>query len=518
MHQLQSFHSLLDFVQTKVLPATLLLGVISILLRLYRRFVNSERLLLPPGPPGNILTGNIRAVAQGDAPRTLAKYKEQYGELVMFQGMGSRVLVLNSLKAMNDLFDKRASIYSDRPTFVFGGELLGLNNSVVFLPYAEEWRAHRKLLRMVLSSAQVKQYHGMQEDVAASLCKGLLEKPNDFFPLLRMSAGRIIIAITYGIPASDAQTEYIMNGERSAGIFAKAAAPGNYLCDFIPILKYAPSWVPFKREATKSREILKSVRQKPFDHVRREMDAGSALPSFVQSLLVSPPQDMTKSDFERRVLWVAGSMFGAGVETVYGTLLAFMMAMVLNRDKQRLAQDEIDRVVGKERLPTVKDRQDLPYIDAIIKETMRWQPVSPMGIPRRSVEDDVYGSYHIPKQTIIIPNVWAIAYEANPKYKPEAFIPERYLDPDQDIPDPATWAFGFGRRICPGRDLAGNSLFIIMATILAVFDIAPPENGIVVQEFRVGIGRIPKPFQCRIIARSKDKANLVLARAAHNVV
>lgn len=83
-----------------------------------------------------------------------------------------------------------------------------------------------------------------------------------------------------------------------------------------------------------------------------------------------------------------------------------MMAMTLYPEKQRLAQAEIDEIIGSERLPTIADRPNLPYVNACIEETMRWHPALPVGIARRTSEDTFYEGYFIPKDTIVMPNVW----------------------------------------------------------------------------------------------------------------
>ncbi|OCH92010.1 cytochrome P450 [Obba rivulosa] len=483
----------------------------------YRQHTNASKgFPLPPGPPGNIISGNIRALAQDEAHRTFARYRKEYGDLVMLQGLGSKILVLNSLEAMNELFDKRANNYSTRPNFVFAGELMGLNQTVTMMPYGQEWRALRKLAHTALSPAQVKKYHGMEEDVAALLCTHLLESPERFSDHVRTSAGSLMIAITYGIPASPMQTSYIIDGERAADFFTRAIDPGRYLCDFLPFLKYAPSWVSFQRQAREGRELLfgvRGVRRRPLEQVKHEMEAGTAPPSLVHTALLSPPNDVSISQFEWRVMMVAGDIFGAGSDTTHATLLAFIMAMALHRDKQLKAQAEIDAIIGNSRLPIIQDRVDLPYVNALLKETMRWQPVTPTGLPRCSVDDDFYGGYYIPKNTTVLPNVWAIAYEPNEKYNPESFLPERFLDETQNIPDPITWAFGFGRRICPGRYLAEDIIFILMASILAVFDIFPPDDGGITQEFKRGLVRAPNPFQCRIVPRPSADLKFVQARA-----
>ena len=171
----------------------------------------------------------------------------------------------------------------------------------------------------------------------------------------------------------------------------------------------------------------------------------------------------------------------------YATTLTFMMAMALHPETQRRAQEEIDRVIGSERLPTINDRAHLPYVNAVIKETMRWRPAVPMGtygsmcsnlgnidlgfpllgLARVVAQDDIYEGHFIPKGTIVLPNCWfvdgkvfdvtsaltritrAVAHEHRGPYEPSEFAPERWLvggEGDDAPVDPAQWAFGFARR------------------------------------------------------------------------
>ncbi|EMD36022.1 hypothetical protein CERSUDRAFT_96245 [Gelatoporia subvermispora B] len=435
----------------------------------------------------------------------------------MFYGFGSKILVLNSLQAMNDLLDKRGSTFSHRPHSVFGGELMGMKDGTVYLQHGEEWRAHRKLAHTVLGRSQVKQFCEMQESIAAVLAKGLLEAPQDFFTLVRISAGRVVLGVLYGIPTGPAQTEYLLLGERFMEVAAKATAAGRYLCDLIPFLKHAPAWAPFQQEARRGRELFFDSMMKPFNYVKENISTCLAYPSMVPNMLLSPPEDML--DLERKLLWATGALFSAGTETTYATILSFIMAMALNPSVQTKAQAELDAVVGSDRLPTMQDRQDLPFVEAVVKETMRWQPSVPLGVPRRSECDDYYKGHFIPKDTVILPNVWAIAYAPNAKYDPDEFIPDRFLDLDQSAIDPRSWAFGFGRRICPGQHLGDNSIFIHIATILAVFNISPPEHGATIKmEFTQHIVRFPKPYECRIVPRSDSIAKLVDTRASNSDV
>jgi cytochrome P450 len=85
---------------------------------------------------------------------------------------------------------------------------------------------------------------------------------------------------------------------------------------------------------------------------------------------------------------------------------SFFLAMTLNPDVQAKAQVEIDQVVGLDRLPTLADKDRLPYLNAVIKELLRWSPVAPLALPHAANEDGFYDGYFIPKDSILIPNVW----------------------------------------------------------------------------------------------------------------
>lgn len=92
-------------------------------------------------------------------------------------------------------------------------------------------------------------------------------------------------------------------------------------------------------------------------------------------------------------------------QTVSATY-SFFLAMTLHPEVQKKAQDEIDRVVGSDRFPSFSDRANLPYVDAIVKEVLRWNPVAPLSLPHTTIEDDMFEGYYIPKGTIVLANIW----------------------------------------------------------------------------------------------------------------
>ncbi|KAJ3972753.1 cytochrome P450 [Lentinula raphanica] len=463
-----------------------------------------------PGPPSFPLIGNIFSVnlAQG-AWKVFTRMKDQYGDIIFLHGLGTNVLVLNSQKAVNDLLEKNGTNYSHRPVFTVSGELMGLDQSLALIPYGKEWREHRKLANIALSSGSVQKYRAIQEDLAALLNRDILKDPDDFFMHVRLAAARVVMSVTYGFPAHGIVEKYIIHAEKTMKIVTTATVPGAYLCDLIPFMKHLPKWLPFMQEAIHGKNMIDTLVDRPFEHIKSQLASGTAADSLAKDLFAIVGGN---TESEHRIKWILGTMYGAGGEATYATVLTFIMAMALNPEKQMKAQQELDLVIGTERLPTIADVPNLPYVKAVIKETMRWNPAFPLGLARRSGEDDVYEGYFIPKGTIVMPNIWAIVSESNPKYPPQEFIPERFLDPLVPTIDPSVYAFGFGRRYCPGRYLAENSVSIMISTMLAAFTISPPANHKLEPNFSENMISYPKPFDCRIAPRSEKWARLVLQR------
>jgi cytochrome P450 len=90
-------------------------------------------------------------------------------------------------------------------------------------------------------------------------------------------------------------------------------------------------------------------------------------------------------------------------------MTTFFLAMSKFPEFQQKAQEEIDRVVGTDRLPDYEDRSKLPYVEALLKETFRWHPIAPIGVPHVTTKDDSCGGYSIPKGAMIIPNIWYVS-------------------------------------------------------------------------------------------------------------
>ena len=173
--------------------------------------------------------------------------------------------------------------------------------------------------------------------------------------------------------------------------------------------------------------------------------------------------------------YISGTLLEAGSDTTSSTLYAFLQAMLLYPEAKKMAQTEIEKVVG-DRLPTMDDEPSLQYIRACIKETLRWMPTTLLGaVPHAVSKDDDYMGHRIPEGGGVLNNVWAINMDPKRHPEPRRFEPERYIDDTQSLYDSAAnsdgtkrdiFTFGAGRRICPGMHVAERSLFLGISHIL----------------------------------------------------
>jgi len=182
-----------------------------------------------------------------------------------------------------------------------------------------------------------------------------------------------------------------------------------------------------------------------------------------------------------RVLTITSA---AGAETTSAAMAWWMLAMVTYPDVQKRAQEELDSVIGRTRIPTFADLPHLPYIRAMVKEALRWRPMDPLGLPHLSTEDDWYNGMFIPKGSMMIANVWNL--NRDPEiYGADAahFNPARFLDTKGEVTSCAPETkeeghvtYGFGRRVCVGKHVANNSLFIDFAMMLWACRIEPGKD------------------------------------------
>ncbi|KAI0278792.1 cytochrome P450 [Russula aff. rugulosa BPL654] len=438
----------------------------------------------PPGPPSRPIIGNLLDIPKNAPWTAYADMSKKY--------------------AIKDLFEKRAESYSDRPTL----PILKMMDMDWFVPntgMCDAWREERKLLDRSLRAGTTVSYRQMMEEKACWFLAQLIANPKEFRHHIELLQGKIIMSLTYGYDLNDGD-EFMAGPIEATEMMSRVILPGAVLVNHLPFLRHIHSWVPFLNYGPliqRARELSDRIRNEPFEFVKNAMRNGTA----VQSLASEHLQDLEDSDSngskrqhqEEIIKMTLGSIYAAGADTA-----------------------ELDAVMGRDRLPTFDDRPRLPYIEALCKELMRWNMVTPTGtsLPHKSSRDDVYKGFFIPKGSIMVANAWAILHDPETYSDPEEFRPERFLNEDGSVrDDPAlALAFGAGKRICPGRHIVDATLFIVASSVLSAFNVtkAKDEDGneiAVKAEVTVlsGIVVHPKKFACSIVSRDEAAKDLILA-------
>ncbi|EJF56159.1 cytochrome P450 [Dichomitus squalens] len=457
---------------------------------------------LPPGPPGLPILGNLFDIPPVEPWHVFYKWARQYGvnsgEVVYLQVLGRPVVLLNSVQACNDLFEGRHAIYSDRPHFPLM-DLMGSGWDIPMMTYGQKWRTLRRIFSTKYSVASsLVSFYDEHRRSSVVFLQHVLNSPNEWANHIRLRQGQTIMGATYGIPIESRQDPLIRTADEYMGAVSLALSPAMWLVN--------PLWmtIPGVRQWRRSAEEL---RTKPFMMAKEAFNKGIGRPSYVTSFLQEGHVD------EQAICDTAAVAYGAGYETSVISADVFFLAMVLYPDVRNRAQEELDRVVGNDRLPDFTDRDRLPYISAIMKEVLRWHPPAPTGVPHLLQEDDVYNGFYLPKGTVVMGNVWGLLHNPEMYPEPERFMPERFIRDgafDCSANDPSRFTFGFGRRVCPGRVFSEDSIWLLAARFLSVFDISPADPKALPEvSFTGGAAPRVKPFECIIRPRSTAAAELV---------
>ncbi|KAF8735464.1 cytochrome P450, partial [Rhizoctonia solani] len=409
----------------------------------------------------------------------------ELGDIVYLDILGLHIVVLNSAQAATELLEKRSAKFSDRalPRALEHPDLYDWPNAVSMLPYNDIWRFHRRVLNGSLNIKTVAKFHGNQEYQARLLVQRLLDLKDSSNPFegvkeeLSYTMAISMFEMAYGYQLQGKNDPFLREAEQAFHNGFRAAMFANFFVNIFPALMYVPEWFPgagWKRTLRKWRAEKVQAMSGPYEWVKARLADGTAQPSVISTVLQDENMySSLSSEIRDTTLEQLGMIFYAGgTDTSATALVNFFAAMALYPDVQEKAQQELDAVLGSGVMPTIADRDRLPYINNVVLELLRWRPVLPTAIPHVCYEDDVYRGYNLVKGDIIFGNVWAMSRDENIYPNPEEFNPDRFLDPNV----PAVPGFGWGRRRCPGSHYGESSVFIVLSSVLSMYKISKKKD------------------------------------------
>jgi cytochrome P450 len=391
--------------------------------------------------------------------------------------------------------------------------------------YGPTWRYFRKMCHALLNVTMAKTYVPYQLLENKQMLYEMLVSPDRCLQNIRRYSNALTTTMIFGWRTPTYDDDKLKQLFEGFSEFVQINQTGTAaLLDSFPFLRKLPDWVlPLQARA---KESFRKERELYVGHwltAKDAVSAGTIRPCFCVGMARAQQEEGFSDD---QAAYISGTLLEAGSDTTSNTLYAFVQAMLLFPEVKKKAQDEIERVVGKDRLPTLEDEPALQYIRGCVKESLRWMPTTILGsVPHAVTRDDVYMGYKIPKGAAVMNNVWGIHMDSNRSPEPRRFDPDRFKDDFLNCADSATqpdaskrdaFTFGAGRRICPGTHVAEASLFLGMARMLWAFDIKPvinPATGEAIlpdpERLTQGIMAMPEEFEVEIVPRDQSRANLI---------
>ncbi|KAI0289331.1 cytochrome P450 [Russula brevipes] len=481
----------------------------------------------PPGPRPLPVIGNLLDIPREFSWLTYTELAKKHGDVMSFHIPGQVIVILGSTKATKDLLERRGHTFSDRPVIpIF--EMMEVQWSLLVARFGDSWRLGRKIAERGFRPATLATYHGMQQTKARVLATRLLENPQEWIPHLELFQGEQLLAMTYGYEVKGHSDKMLDSARSLSDLGTSVVLPGASLVNELPFLRHIPEWLPwfsYKPLARIGRDLGEKVKNDTMQFVRESILDGTAQQSLAHDGLIeaetlSGPE---REAHEKAIAETLGTMLRhtdgfPSVSQTVASLMTLVLAVLLQPEVQRRAQEEIDSVTRRERFPTFEDRPKLPFVGALCKEVLRWRPAAPLHIPHASTEDFVYEGLFIPKGTIYLISIIcrAITHDPDIYPEPDAFKPERFLNPDGTLRDDPTLSsvFGFGKRVCPGRYFVDDTLFIVASTVLSVLNIGKGrgcEDGQFEYSYISSLVSRPNPFPCSITARDKRAEELIIS-------
>ncbi|GAB1526492.1 hypothetical protein RhiTH_009659 [Rhizoctonia solani] len=377
------------------------------------RLARRPKILHPPSPASLPFVGNLFSIPSGQEHVAFAEIGEKLkSDIIYLELLGQKIIVLNSAEAASDLLDKRSAIYSDRPSIPMVAEpsLMNWAKTVTLAKYGELLRNYRRIMNNWLNKRAVVQFNPMQERQARLLLKRLLDISNQTQPFhavrdqLLFSVGSLMLQVAYGYEPQSSDDHFFKTAQSAFEHGVQAAMQTTW----IP----GTNWKRLGREWGMLQEGAKTglyewvkaqITPPPPSHCLQTAETRqiSLLGLLLQDQGHALLSGLSPAEKEERLKEVGIILFGAGTDTSANFLLNVIAMMVLHPHVQLRAQQELDAVLGPATLPTIADRERLPYIRNLIDEVLRMHPVVPLALPHVCFKDDIYRGYRIEKDTIV---------------------------------------------------------------------------------------------------------------------
>ncbi|KAM9761539.1 LOW QUALITY PROTEIN: uncharacterized protein ACNS7B_003924 [Menidia menidia] len=472
------------------------------LLILFDVVKNWRRNDYPPGPLAVPLLGNVFT---GTDCETLEKLTQKYGPVFSLRRGSERMVFISGYKMVKEALVNQLDSFVDRPVVplfhvIFKGIGIAMSNGYL-------WKKQRKFANTHLRyfGEGQKSLEKYLEVECNFICEAFKEKQGrPFNPQydITNAVGNIISSVLFGhrFEYSDSSFRRFLKLDNEAILLAGTTRAQLY--DAFPgLLKYLPG--PHQTIHANYYKILNFLKLEIEKH-QEEWNPDDPR-DFIDVYLgeIEKKKEDPQAGFNIDSLLVAIlDLIEAGTETAATTLRWAILFMMHYPEIQEKVQAEIDRVIGQSRQPTMADRPNMPYTNAVIHETQRMGNIVPLGFPKMASKDTTLGGYFIPKGTAITTILSSVLFDKSEWETPDVFNPSHFLDLEgKFLKRDAFLPFSAGKRMCLGEHLAKMELFLFFTSLLQCFTFLPVPGELPGLEAVQGFTQSPQDFRVLAVLR-----------------
>ena len=489
---------------------------------------SSMKLKVPKGPMSLPIVGNI--IQLGDRPyETMFKWRDKYGPVYKLKLGSQEVVVLNGTDIIREAFINYGEEFAGRPQlYMIHATLKG--KGMISSPYNQDFNEHKKFLINTFnrfgrrrSSLEVNCLQTISEtlnDYREQIDHNFEYTHNQIKNSLSQITSQNVFKMTFGISMDD--TKYFSTlVDLVTENFNNTSVAAAF--NFIPISRIFKKFI--LKNVLRCSEFLNNLiseKMKQYheeiDHIDFDEDDNNAeitiIECYLKELMTNanflsnfPMENMDDSSISRlfnvqsrkltekrrssltnglsnerfrssyksfsfdHLSSIVQDLFIAGTETTSLTINWAIIYVIYFPECQKRICEDIDKIIGRERLPTESDRYKLIYVEAFILETLRHHCAGPILIPRSLTKDTVFRDYQLPENTFILANMWSCMRDPAYWNEPDKFDPSRFIDADGNLKckNPAMMPFSVGKRACIGESIARLQIFLIFTSLLQKF-------------------------------------------------
>ncbi|CAH1780863.1 unnamed protein product [Owenia fusiformis] len=491
----------------------LLFGAVVFLVYVFIKTIRNEKskiIAKIPGPKGIPLFGNALQVDLEHIHKDLLRWTKEYGPIFKLNFAGDLVVVLNSYDAIYEALVTKSADFAGRPNDTFRVKAFSKNEDVIFEDYTDKIKYMKKLMLQGLKMYGEERSNIIkitQSEVNLCMDKFAAKNNEPFYydDAVETMILKILAEVIGGVQFAD-DHPYIKQIAEFQNKAGRVMSAGNGVeLDMFPWLRF------FGNQNFKLLTESCSLRDAAMSGMRIECEKSLDSNNSVMAGFIRAQRDPLTphqiSDYN--IIMTSANLIGAGLTTTKATISGLFLLLMRHPDIQAKLQEEVDQVVGKDRNPSVDDKESMPYLQATLIEVLRYLTHVPISVPHKTLVDTSVAGYDVPKGTQVWTNIFAMHHNPAMFPDPWQFKPERWLDNDDKLVSleerNKAISFGAGRRVCVGEQFARTRLFLFCATLLQKFTISPPDGSQSPspdpRDFPLGIVLHPVPFQIKAIAR-----------------